>query len=106
MLKELFNQADNYDDQQLLEEQHLNNLPEGIENVDVSDIQKMINNSGESPIESHPSPGLELYREFNYLENADHQEIDFYDKMQKMNDEDGEEDSGEIETDIKGGSNM
>mmetsp|Transcript_16056 Transcript_16056/g.24919 ORF Transcript_16056/g.24919 Transcript_16056/m.24919 type:complete len:112 (-) Transcript_16056:12-347(-) len=68
------------------------NLPEGIDNVDVSDIQKMINNSGESPLESHPSPGLEQFnREMQDLENAD--KLNFYDNLQKIEDGDlGDED--------------
>ncbi len=75
------------------------NLPEGIDNVDVSDIQKMINNSGESPIESNPSPGLEQFnREMQDLENED--KLNFYANMQKI--EDGELGDEDLEAQLAG----
>jgi hypothetical protein len=62
--------------------------PDGIENVDISDIQKMINKSSESPgLEQVDQEMLEGMDFMNQMSSPEQNQIDFYNNMQKIKNE-------------------
>ena len=54
--------------------------PDGIENVDISDIQNMINKSSESPVDQDMIEGMNFMHQIDDDPHGASNEIDFYNK--------------------------